>query len=96
MKRIVFPLLFWVIAMAGIVCGLANFTLLVPLCPFLVAFCNGSIYAQASRQIDNQVPRHFNLIAFSFWLFIGDIGSVVGSNCISYVDVDVKRAYHQS
>lgn len=51
-------------------------------------------YAQANRQIDTFIDKRFSLIAFSFWLFVGDIGSVIGSNLISYVSVEVKRIYH--
>ncbi|PRP88922.1 hypothetical protein PROFUN_00390 [Planoprotostelium fungivorum] len=46
---------------------------------FMAAFANGSMYAQASRRIDLVVPKKQHLIALSFWLFIGDIGSVAGS-----------------
>lgn len=91
--RTIFPLVFWVFAAMGIGCALSNIAILVPLCGFLVAFCNGSIYSQANRKIDTTVDKKYNLIAFSFWLFIGDIGSVLGSNTISYVSVDIKRLY---
>ena len=32
-----------------------------------------------------RAQREFNLIALSFWLCIGDVGSVLGSNMISHV-----------
>lgn len=92
-KVIKIPFVFIIFAALGIGCALSNLAVLVPFCGFLVAFCNGSIYAQANRQIDTTVDRRYNLIAFSFWLFIGDIGSVLGSNVIQYVSVDIKNLY---
>jgi len=92
--KTVFPLFFLVFTVIGAAAGLSNFIYIIFLCPLLVAFCNGSIYSQANRHIDTKVPKEFSLIAFSFWLFIGDIGSVLGSNLISYVNVEVKRLYH--
>jgi MFS family permease len=92
--RTIFPLLFLVFTLIGAAAGLSNIIFIVFICPILVAFCNGSIYSQANRHIDTKVPKEYSLIAFSFWLFLGDIGSVIGSNLISYVNVEVKRLYH--
>jgi len=75
---------------------MSNISFFVFFCTFLIAFGNGSIYAQANRQIDQLVDKEFSLIAFSFWLFIGDIGSVTGSNLISYLSVSIKHWYHIS
>jgi len=47
---------------------------------FAIFFANGAIYATTTRFVDQQVHKDFNLIALSFWLFIGDVGSVLGSN----------------
>jgi len=90
----IFPLFFLLFAVIGVACGLSNVIYLIFFCSFFVSFCNGSIYSQANRSIDSKVPKQFSLIAFSFWLFLGDIGSVIGSNLISYVNVEVKRLYH--
>jgi hypothetical protein len=56
-----------------------------------VAFANGAIYAQSARHIDQVVDDEFNLIALSFWLFVGDIGSVIGSNVLLYVCMLVEK-----
>ena len=40
------------------------------------------IYGATTRHIDAHVPERYNLIATSVWLFIGDVGSVTGSNII--------------
>lgn len=42
--------------------------------------------ATTARYIDQQVHKDFNLISLSFWLFIGDIGSVAGSNTWMYFE----------
>lgn len=85
-RKIVFPFLFLCFALVGAVAGFSYIPEITPICGFLVAFCNGSMYvkdlivphsrsyAQANRQIDSTIDKKFNLIAFSFWLFIGDIG----------------------
>ena len=56
-----------------------------PLAGFLIFFANGSIYNRACRSIDNNVPKSFNLTALSFWLFLGDTGSVTGANVMQYL-----------
>ena len=84
------PFLFLILTVLGIVCGLSNNAYAVPLCGFLVAFGNGAIYAQSARRIDKLVPRELNLTATSVWLFLGDFGSVTGSNCITYVVMAVQ------
>ena len=45
---------------------------------------NGSIYAATTKHIDENVGRQYNLLALSVWLFVGDIGSVLGSNTWEY------------
>jgi hypothetical protein len=46
---------------------------------FLIAWGNGALYAQTTFHIDNTVDRKFNLTALSVWLFLGDLGSVIGT-----------------
>ena len=52
---------------------------------FCVFFANGAIYGTSTRYIDNAVDKRYNLIALSIWLFIGDLGSVTGSNTYEYI-----------
>eukprot|EP01029_Cantina_marsupialis_P018758 TRINITY_DN4322_c0_g1_i1.p1 TRINITY_DN4322_c0_g1~~TRINITY_DN4322_c0_g1_i1.p1 ORF type:complete len:423 (+),score=95.03 TRINITY_DN4322_c0_g1_i1:272-1540(+) len=68
----------------GIICCLKQ-PLIAPIGIFMVFYANGAIYATTTRHIDNNVPKQFNLIALSFWLFVGDIGSVTGSNIVPYL-----------
>jgi hypothetical protein len=66
-------------AVGGLLC-LAKLPLLTPVGIFLVFFANGSIYATSTKHIDTNVDRARNLTALSIWLFIGDVGAVLGSN----------------
>lgn len=64
----------------------SKIAIIAPLGVFLIFFANGSIYASATRHIDAHLKSEFNLVALSVWLFIGDIGSVTGSNLIGFVE----------
>eukprot|EP00276_Gloeochaete_wittrockiana_P018064 CAMPEP_0184335290 /NCGR_PEP_ID=MMETSP1089-20130417/3878_1 /TAXON_ID=38269 ORGANISM="Gloeochaete wittrockiana, Strain SAG46.84" /NCGR_SAMPLE_ID=MMETSP1089 /ASSEMBLY_ACC=CAM_ASM_000445 /LENGTH=449 /DNA_ID=CAMNT_0026659879 /DNA_START=8 /DNA_END=1357 /DNA_ORIENTATION=+ len=92
--RIYFPPLFLLLSITGMAIGLANLPEIVPICAFFVAFANGSIYAQTNRRIDRDVSEKLNLIALSSWLFLGDIGSVVGSNLIQYIAEWFHHRHH--
>jgi len=58
---------------------------LAPAGAFLVMLGDGLIYGTISRHVDSVIPQEFNLIAISYWLFIGDVGSLIGSSLISYL-----------
>jgi hypothetical protein len=81
------PLLFTVFNVVGAVLLLLRIPVLAPLSTFLVMMGDGFIYGTIARRIDASVPKQFNLVALSFWLFVGDFGSVIGSNLISYIRV---------
>ena len=46
---------------------------------------DGLIYGTISRHIDFVIPKVFDLVAISYWLFVGDLGSILGSNLLCYV-----------
>ncbi len=71
----------------GAMLCLLRVPLLAPFGLGLVFFANGFIYATSTKRIDATVEPQYNLIALSFWLFVGDIGSVIGSNLVSFVKV---------
>ena len=73
---------FWYLlsSAAGAALCLAKVPLLQPLGMFLIFFANGSIYATSTKHIDVAIHHKYNLTALSVWLFIGDLGAVVGSN----------------
>jgi hypothetical protein len=62
---------------------LSKIALVAPLGMFLVMYANGSVYATTTKFIDVAVPSRFNLIALSFWLLVGDVGSFIGSNLVN-------------
>ncbi|CAD7974672.1 unnamed protein product [Amoebophrya sp. A25] len=47
---------------------------------FLIFYANGSTYATTTRWVDLRLDANFHVSALSFWLFVGDIGSVAGSS----------------
>jgi len=81
------PLLFTVLNVIGAFLLLTRVPALAPLSTFLVMSGDGLIYGAIARRIDATVPKQFNLVALSFWLFVGDFGSVAGSNLIAYIRV---------
>ena len=42
--RIINPFFFLILSVTGMVIGLSDITILVPICPLLVAFANGSMF----------------------------------------------------
>lgn len=74
------PLLFLVLSATGVLLCLIKVPFVAPLGIFCVFFANGAIYATTTKFIDMHVPHKYNLISLSFWLFVGDFGSVTGSN----------------
>jgi hypothetical protein len=91
--RLFFPFLFLIFSLVGMGVGLLDITILVPLTALGVSFANGSLYTQTNRLIDRDVPDKYNLVSLSFWLFVGDIGSVCGSNLISYISTWITELY---
>lgn len=81
------PLFYTALNVVGSALLLSKIPLLAPLSTFLVMMGDGLIYGSIARRIDAFVPKQYNLIALSFWLFVGDFGSVTGSNLISYIRV---------
>jgi hypothetical protein len=88
--KVVHPLLFSLLSMAGALMILTKVSILAPVGIFTAQLGDGLIYGSIALRIDTTVPQQFNLIAISFWLFVGDIGSVVGSNLICYIKLWVK------
>lgn len=79
------PYVFLVLAFVGAALCLSKIAVLAPFGVMLVFACNGSVYASATRHIDTHVSKSFNLTSLSVWLFIGDMGSVTGSNTVAYI-----------
>lgn len=86
------PLVYSLLNIVGALILLTRMPILAPLSTFTVMLGDGLIYGSIARRIDATVPKQFNLIALSFWLFVGDFGSVLGSNLISYIRIWVVGA----
>ena len=84
------PVLSYVlIIIVGAVLSLLKMPILLWPGLFLIFFANGSIYATTTKHMDNTFKEgtalgQYHLIALSIWLFVGDIGSVAGSNTWEY------------
>ena len=91
------PLWFLLPGAVGVVICCWMVPIIAPIGGFLVFFMNGSIYAHTCRYIDTHVSNDFNLVALSFWLFVGDAGSVTGSNLVQTFKcllIDCNQTYH--
>mmetsp|Transcript_30495 Transcript_30495/g.87070 ORF Transcript_30495/g.87070 Transcript_30495/m.87070 type:complete len:436 (+) Transcript_30495:105-1412(+) len=45
---------------------------------FLAFWGNGMVYGASAKFIDNSLPKEFNLVGYSLWCFVGDLGAIVG------------------
>jgi hypothetical protein len=71
-----------VLQWAGVAIFATRRGLFTPIGMFCITFANGAIYAASTKKIDLRVPRASQLMALSCWLFVGDLGSVLGSNTV--------------
>ena len=76
----VHPTYYLILSLLGAFCCILKIPLLSWIGIFLIFLANGLIYAASTKFIDKNIDKMFSLTAISFWLFIGDIGSVTGSN----------------
>ncbi len=74
------PMCYLILSIVGAFCCVLSIPFLTLIGIFLIFLANGLIYAASTKYIDKNVDKIFSLTAISFWLFIGDIGSVTGSN----------------
>ena len=74
------PMFYLLVSIAGTAMCLAKLPIIAPLGIFCIFFANGAIYGTSTKYIDAHVDKKYNLISLSVWLFLGDIGSVTGSN----------------
>lgn len=70
----------------GAFCCLLKIPILSWIGMFFVFFANGLVYAATTKRVDATVNKTFSLTCLSIWLFIGDVGSVTGSNTWQFVD----------
>jgi len=86
------PLVYSLLNIAGVTLIMLWVPMLAPVGAFLVQLGDGVVYGTISRHIDARIPKEFNLIVLSFWLFIADFGSVMGSNLIYFIRESVAVA----
>lgn len=79
------PLVYTPLNMVGVALILLKQPLVAPIGVFLVLLADWLIYGSISRDIDARIPKEFNLVAISYWLVLGDLGGVAGSNLIAYI-----------
>jgi len=79
------PMVYLVFSVCGAILCFTKIGLLAPFGIFFVFFANGAIYATSTRHIDMHVDSKYNLVALSVWLFVGDVGSVTGSNMLNVI-----------
>lgn len=81
-KRIVNPIVFTIMSILGVILNLSLIPEVAPLAAFLLMWANGGIYTQISMLIGLMFHEKYHLTATSSWLFLGDFGSMIGSNLI--------------
>ncbi|OHS98779.1 major facilitator superfamily transporter [Tritrichomonas foetus] len=90
-KRIVSPILFFVLHLFGITINLSLIPEIAPFAAFMFMWANGGLYVQSTKLISELFKENYHLTATSTWLFIGDVGSTSGSNLIQpirpYIDL---------
>lgn len=77
------PCYFLVLSVLGLMGCMSKVPVIALISTMLVMLANGLIYSSSTYFMDNQLvggDRKYLLTSLSVWLFIGDIGSVVGSN----------------
>jgi hypothetical protein len=92
--RLLHPFWFLLLSATGAVLCLIKIPIIAPIGIFLIFFANGAIYGTSTKHIDSRVDRRVNLTALSVWLFVGDLGSVAGSNTWPLIAPLVCRGVH--
>eukprot|EP00928_Gymnodinium_smaydae_P036220 TRINITY_DN2533_c0_g2_i2.p1 TRINITY_DN2533_c0_g2~~TRINITY_DN2533_c0_g2_i2.p1 ORF type:complete len:557 (-),score=80.39 TRINITY_DN2533_c0_g2_i2:102-1772(-) len=70
-------------SLTGVLLMLLWIPALVPAGSFLVMLSDGLIYESMSSYVDTHYPKQYNSAAISCWLFVGDLGSTLGSSAIT-------------
>ena len=96
-KRIINPIFFSIMSFLGAVMNLSLIPEIAPLAAFLLMWANGGIYSQTSMLIGQLFHEKYHLTATSSWLFLGDFGSMIGSNLIQpilpYISLVKSKMY---
>lgn len=82
------PCYFLILSFIGIIGCMSKIPLIALLSTLFITFANGSIYSSSTYFIDNHLTtgnRQYLLTSLSIWLFIGDLGSILGSNVWQFI-----------
>ena len=96
-KRIIHPILFFVLLLFGLGINLSLIPEITPFASFLFGWANGGLYMQSTKLISQLFEHQYHLTATSTWLFLGDVGSTTGSNVLQplrSVISKLKLLYH--
>lgn len=52
---------------------------------FLAFWGNGLVYGVSAKYIDKHLPTDYSLALYSYWCFVGDIGSIAGAALVDVV-----------
>jgi len=83
------PFIPLILTAIGVAFGVTKIAFLGWIGMFFVMFANGSIYGITTKHVDTTIPRQYNLVALSVWLFVGDMGSYIASNLTNLITVHV-------
>jgi hypothetical protein len=83
--RIVNPIWFFVLLCVSLSLNLVLIPEIAPLAAFGFSWANGGMYCQSTKLIGTVFIDEYHLTATSTWLFLGDVGSTLGSNLIQPV-----------
>jgi MFS family permease len=82
---LVSPLWFFLLLVLSFAIVISLIPEIAPLASFGFSWANRGLYAQTTRLIGDLFTWQYHLTAMSTWLFIGDVGSTVGSLLIQAV-----------
>ncbi|CAL5977926.1 Major_facilitator superfamily protein [Hexamita inflata] len=78
--KFIFPPMFLMANLIGVLMVISGIPEVMIIGNFMIMFSNGIIYVQTSKWIKEVTKgTDYNLSSYSFWLFVGDLGSVVAS-----------------
>jgi hypothetical protein len=83
--RIVSPIWFFLLLVMGFGLVISFIPEIAPLAAFGFSWANGGLYSQTTKLIGDLFIMEYHLTVTSTWLFLGDVGSTLGSLIIQFV-----------
>jgi hypothetical protein len=79
------PLFYFLLLCVALALNLSLIPEIAPFAAFAFSWSNGALYCQSTKLIGRLFTTEYHLTATSTWLFLGDVGSTVGSNLVQPV-----------